>query len=566
MHNTRYAAKRNSGGFAILEALVGLLVLAFGMLALAAFQSTLSLQSDIAKQRSEATRLAQRQIDRLRAFNQRGADGTPGGASLTYVEDVVTPADFTVTSGHTNTTFTVSTAVTVPTGDRYRWLRVAVNWLDRTGATRDVVMNTVVSDGDPGDLGALGVGRTKSTTLRPKNRNINIPYPAVTLSGGQLSAFVPPPGNVVYVFDNSSGNVVQRCVTPSPVPIDGGMTRSGNIVTALATGHPFHSSNTVTIAGASAFNGTFTVTSSVLGTSFTYVLPTPLPLDLSATGGNATLVINLVEGLNLATSGLTCTTLATQAYLLSGYVRFKTSGAAPTAANIDDPSDLTDPTLPLLPDDPATTMLESPLTIDTSATISNVPSTYECYSQRQLTVRNNSTGFELTIAEGATVPAGYSASGAPRFIAYTCIVTPPDDGDGNALTLNKWSGEVKLVALSTGADAWSIGTGSGQYRVCRATGDYNRNGFLSNHEHPRYYRHVTGALDNQNYLVINGTDSCPPDVNSNPLTGDFVNTNTATHQPSVDAVLSFWCGNAACSGSNKNTHETLPAGDPIPME
>lgn len=492
MHNTRYAAKRNSGGFAILEALVGLLVLAFGMLALAAFQSTLSLQSDIAKQRSEATRLAQRQIDRLRAFNQRGADGTPGGASLTYVEDVVTPADFTVTSGHTNTTFTVSTAVTVPTGDRYRWLRVAVNWLDRTGATRDVVMNTVVSDGDPGDLGALGVGRTKSTTLRPKNRNINIPYPAVTLSGGQLSAFIPPPGNVAFVFDNVTGEVVNRCTNLS---------------------------------------------------------------------------VALTEGLNLVGDNTIATCDANfRGYLLSGYVRFKTSGAAPTAANIDDPSDLTDPTLPLLPDDPATTMLESPLTIDTSATISNVPSTYECYSQRQLTVRNNSTGFELTIAEGATVPAGYSASGAPRFIAYTCIVTPPDDGDGNALTLNKWSGEVKLVALSTGADAWSIGTGSGQYRVCRATGDYNRNGFLSNHEHPRYYRHVTGALDNQNYLVINGTDSCPPDVNSNPLTGDFVNTNTATHQPSVDAVLSFWCGNAACSGSNKNTHETLPAGDPIPME
>ena len=485
MHNTRYAAKRNSGGFAILETLVGLLVLAFGMVALAAFQSTLSLQSDIAKQRSEATRLAQRQIDRLRAFNQREADGTPGGTSLTYVEDVVTPADFTVTSGNTNTTFTVSTAVTVPTGDHYRWLRVAVNWLDRTGATRDVVMNTVVSDGDPGDLGAIGVGRTKSTTLRPKNRNINIPYPAVTLSGGQLSAFIPPPGNVAFVFDNVTGEVVNRCTNLS---------------------------------------------------------------------------VALTEGLNLVGDNTIATCDATfRGYLLSGYVRFKTSGAAPSASNIDDPSDLTDPTLPLQP----TTALENPIVIDSSATL-NAPSAYECYSQQQLTVRNNSTGFELTIAEGATVPSGYSSSGAPRFIAYTCIVTPIDH-DTNVTTPKIWSGEVKLVP-TTGTGAWVIGTNSGQYRVCRATGDYNRNGFLSNHEHPRYYRHVSGALDNQNYLVINSNDSCPPDVNSNPLAGDFLDTNTAIHQPSVNAVLSFWCDNAACAGSNKHTYETLPAGDAIPME
>ena len=496
MHNTRYAAKRNSGGFAILEALVGLLVLAFGMVALAAFQSTLSLQSDIAKQRSEATRLAQRQIDRLRAFNQREADGTPGGTSLTYVEDVVTPADFTVTSGNTNTTFTVSTAVTVPTGDHYRWLRVAVNWLDRTGATRDVVMNTVVSDGDPGDLGALGVGRTKSTTLRPKNRNINIPYPAVTLSGGQLSAFIPPPGNVAFVFDNVTGEVVNRCT---------------NLSVALTEG------------------------------------------------------INLVGDNTIATCDATF-----RGYLLSGYVRFKTSGAAPTAANIDDPSDLTDPTLPLIATSSdgttATGPTVNPLVFDASATGTGIaPIRWECYSQRQLTVRNNSAGLELSIADGATVPTGYSDSGAPRFIAYTCIVTPLDDGD--PLTLNKWSGEVKLVP-TTGTGAWDVETISGLYRVCRATGDYNRNGSLSNHEHPRYYRHVTGALDNQNYLVIKRSDSCPTDVNSSPLAGDFVNTNTAMHQPTVNAVPSFWCGNTGCSGPNRYEYEsTLPSvAYAIPME
>ena len=488
MRTKRYAAKRHSGGFAILEALVGMLVLAFGMLALAAFQASLSLNSDIAKQRSEATRIAQQEIDTLRAFRQRGNDGTPGDALRTYLEDVVNVGNRNVTSSFTNTTFTVNRAVTTPTGDRYRWIRVAVTWTDRTNQGRDVVMNTVVSDGDPSDLGALGVGRAGSTTLRPKGRNINIPYPAVTLSGGQQSAFVPPPGNVAFVFDNTTGEVVNRCTN---------------------------------------------------------------------------LTVPLTEGINLVGDATIATCDATfRGYLLSGYVRFKTSGAAPTAANIDDPGDLTDPTLPLLPDDPTTTALESPLVIDGSVTL-NAPSAYECYSQRQLTVRNNSTGQDVTIAEGAVIPTGYSASGAPRFIAYTCIVTPADDGDGDPLTLNKWSGEVGPVP-TTGTGAWLIGTSSGQYRVCRATGDYNRNGILSNHEHPRYYRHVTGALDNQNYLVIRGTDSCPTDVNSNPLAGDFVDTNTAMHQPSPE--LSFRCLTAACSGANKVVYESTTPGAFIPME
>ena len=50
---------RRSGarGFTLLEALIALLVLSFGMLAIAGFQTTLSRNSDLAKQRTEALRL-----------------------------------------------------------------------------------------------------------------------------------------------------------------------------------------------------------------------------------------------------------------------------------------------------------------------------------------------------------------------------------------------------------------------------------------------------------------------------------------------------------------------------
>lgn len=479
----RAPLRRASGGFTLVEALIAMLVLAFGMLAIAGFQANLSRGSDVAKQRSEATRIAQRQMDRLRAFGQRQADGTPadgsaaGDALRTYVEDVVTPgADYQVTSLLTNATFNVNTTVTVPAGDRYRWVRVLVTWNDRAGAQQRVDLNSAVADGDPGDVGLIGVGRGRSTTLRPKNRNINIPYPAVGLLGGQTSAFIPPPGNVIFVFDNTTGNVTLRCT----------------------------------------------------GT------------------------VSLTEGIDLVnTAGVTC--VGFDAYLLSGYIRFKTAGAAPNASNIDDQSDLTDPTQPLLATDLTVSPSIQPLTIDAGGTgITRLPSSYECYSQRQLTVRNNSALSDLTIAEGAAIPAGYSASGAPRFIAYTCIVRPIDH-DGLANTPMLWSGEVRLNPLG-----WVIGSAAAERRVCRYSSDYNRNGLPSNHEHPRFYRDVTGAIDNQNFLVIKGNDACPTDVESNPVAGDYVDTNTATHQPTADAVLSFRCLNAACNGANKVDLE--PAG------
>ena len=49
--------RRIARGIGIIEALVSLLVLALGMMSFAALQARLRLNSDVAKQRSEAVRL-----------------------------------------------------------------------------------------------------------------------------------------------------------------------------------------------------------------------------------------------------------------------------------------------------------------------------------------------------------------------------------------------------------------------------------------------------------------------------------------------------------------------------
>ena len=71
MTTTKHTARQS--GFTLLEALIALLTTAFGMLAIAGLHTELSRGSDVAKQRSEAVRLAQKKIEELRAFQQVAA-------------------------------------------------------------------------------------------------------------------------------------------------------------------------------------------------------------------------------------------------------------------------------------------------------------------------------------------------------------------------------------------------------------------------------------------------------------------------------------------------------------
>jgi type IV pilus modification protein PilV len=626
------AMRRRQSGFTLIEALVALLVMAFGMLAIASLQTTLSRSSDIAKQRSEAVRLAQVKMEELRSFD--GIDS--GSGAYTYADNVVSNTlgeSITATVAGSNTAFTRSWAITRSDGatattgdDLEKWINVQVVWNDRAGQQQRVTLNSVIARNNPVALKGLIAGQARQRVRYPKSRNINIPYPAVTLSGGNTSAFIPPPGTVVYVFDNDTGNILSSCSAPAPSTISAA-ARVGSTVTVTAAGHPFFTGNRVTVSGASAFNGTYTITNAVAGASFTYELTSPLPAAVASTGGTAALVVNLVEGLDLSTSGLSCTAFTTNAYLLSGYVRFKISGAAPNASNVENTTDT-----------PLDLLSSGPLSFSGSAT-GSAPSTYACYAQRQkvvaasnldtetisslvrsggvvtlttvgshtftpglriavefmpvvagttnwnnsftvLSVTSNTLTYaqdgedssvsgggvgnvsliqQITIPEVEAAPSGYTQVES-RFIAYTCIVTPYDDGNATTPAL-VWWGEVTLVP-----SGWSIGSTASTYRVCRFSGDYIANGSVSNHEHPRYYRGVSGALDNQNYLVVRGNDDCPTDVAADPLNADYINTNTVAHQGgSGSPALSFRCVTAACTGGNKVDTEPASATTPVDM-
>lgn len=561
MKRVHIQRRTTQAGFTLIEALIALVVMAVGMLALGGMQIAMNRNSDVAKQRSEAVRLAQLKLEELRSY-----DGLATG-TFTYAADVVSsPADETICptcaaplDSTTNTTFTRSWTVTRNDGvtpavatDPQKWIDVRVAWTDRSGQAQEVRLKSVIARNDPFSLGGLLAGQARSKVRYPKNRNVNIPYPAISLPGG-LSSFKPLASAPNYVFDNTTGHVVGYCN-------DAAIANSISTDTALS------------------FSGT-------------------------------------------VTSGCT----AAAGYLLSGFVSFKTTGAAATAANLDD-DDLTDATQPLHATTPVTidatttgngpashtcysqrqkvvqassgssspqpitgaTRASNEVTVTTPAAhgysvghrvaitaagafgfngsfeILSVPTSLT-FTYAQVGPAAASTGGEVQLIQRITVEESVSTPGyttvKSRFIAYTCVVAPGADEAGTA-----WWGEARLVTDGS----WTLGTTSAERRICRFSGDYIADNAVSNHEHPRYYRRVVGTLDNQNYLVIPGGGTCPPDVNSDPVAGDFVNTNTVTHQPAAAIPeLSFKCTNAACGGSNKVQIENALTGtadsDAIPM-
>lgn len=185
-------------GFTLVEALIALLVMAFGMLALAGMQLQLSRSGDIAKQRTEAMRLAQEQMETLRSYSTITAWNALAGGTNTAT---------------TNATYTRTWALGGASTDKMRPVTVTVTWADRasTADNQTITLASVISQTNPADSGFLGFPLPQNTNLkRPKNRNINIPVPAVSLGGGK-SAYQLAPGGVTVVFSDITGGVVDRC-------------------------------------------------------------------------------------------------------------------------------------------------------------------------------------------------------------------------------------------------------------------------------------------------------------------------------------------------------------------
>lgn len=209
---------RRSSGVSLVEALVALAVMAFGMLAVVGIQSTMRLNSDIAKQRSEATRIGQEALEQLRSYTV--LDTTEGRVAF---EDIRTPpADTTVAGYTTNTTYVVNQVVDDLVANTLKSVRITVTWTDRTGSAQAVVLNSVISGADPALFGALSTMPAGGPAVRPRGRDARLPVSARDLGNG-TSAFKPPESgseNTFLLFDNRTGMIVGLCDVDFSVTIE----------------------------------------------------------------------------------------------------------------------------------------------------------------------------------------------------------------------------------------------------------------------------------------------------------------------------------------------------------
>jgi Tfp pilus assembly protein PilV len=204
---------RRQRGATLLEALVAFLVLSLGMLTVARVQTQLRLNSDIARQRSEAVRLAQQDMETLRAFSVLQA--TAGARSYADISSANNTVDLS-TGYQTNTRYLVSRKVDAGGTPNAKNTSVNVSWTDHAGTTQQVVLNSVIAGSNPAYSGALGVAPSRAPVKGAYARSARIPLTAKDLGNGSSALKPVSSGGVALVFNNLSGEVTARCAGINP--------------------------------------------------------------------------------------------------------------------------------------------------------------------------------------------------------------------------------------------------------------------------------------------------------------------------------------------------------------
>ena len=515
---TNRSLRRATRGIGIVEALVSLLVLALGMMSFAALQARLRLNSDVAKQRSEAVRLAQEDIENFRAIGTLAANGT---IANNFAYSGITAGATARTITGSNATFSLTRSVAdapnsgTITDATMKNLVVTVTWGDRAGTQQTVTLRSMIARSDPAVAASLALPANGSPVRDLLARDIQVPIPAKNLGDGTSAIKPLSGGNVAYVFNNDSGLVTRRCV-------------GGSLATTATN------SLTTSILGAA----TCTDISAYLISGF---VRSSLGSNPSAASPNDLAPGSMAMRVDFDNTPPPSNGQGLWQQLTAGYWPSITGATGTTIG---------------------------------SGTTTYTPS--ECNTEEMKTVRytrpvnftqtNNGTTTTVTsTVEVGIIPVGVAITAAAiapyvglsssdvqnpedtgeRFVAYSCLIYPIDL-DGNNATTAAYTARVAIWPTS----GWSLGTTSSTYKVCRYSADYNLNGGVffpttastagtvltrvDNQEHTYAYLNAQRSLSNQNYLIIEGHRNCPTDgnVEVNGQGGEnYTDETTVTHQP-----------------------------------
>lgn len=203
-------------GATLVEALVAVAVMGFGMLGVLGMQNTLRVNADVSRQRSEAVRIAQETIEAFRRYSVIPV--TAGARSYDAILPVAASAAATAIA---NTTFTVTTAVdTLPSvasaavTAEHKRVTVLVQWRDRNDELQTVQLVSMVSPVAPEVAAGLSAAADAAPIQQQNGRHPTIPSSAVSISGDS-SSFTPPgaQGGLTWTFNNLTGFITKFCTT-----------------------------------------------------------------------------------------------------------------------------------------------------------------------------------------------------------------------------------------------------------------------------------------------------------------------------------------------------------------
>lgn len=207
------AWRRKTAGLSLVEALVAMAVMSIGMLGIVGMQSTLRGNADVARQRAEALRLGQQEIETWRGYVMPAA----GGSGIRFDDLVSGSWAVPAAAGISNADFTVTRTVTDWTLPlRGKTLAVQVTWNDRNGEAQQVRLSTQISRVDPLLAGSTAVAAEGDLLRTVGGRKRGLPPDARDLGDG-TSGFLPPgaaPG-VLWRFDNLTGTLTLCATTAS---------------------------------------------------------------------------------------------------------------------------------------------------------------------------------------------------------------------------------------------------------------------------------------------------------------------------------------------------------------
>ncbi len=204
---------RRQHGISLIEALIALLVLSLGMLTVSQLQSHLRLGSDIARQRAEAVRLGQEDIEALRAYSVLAASG----AARSWAGITSASRNVDASTGYaTHTRYTVAREVVATNALAAKTAAVTVHWNDRDGAALKIVLTTVIAANDPAHGGLLALAPSGVHAKGASARSTRVPLLAKDLGNGSSVMKPTSAGTTALVFDNTSGRVTSLCSGINP--------------------------------------------------------------------------------------------------------------------------------------------------------------------------------------------------------------------------------------------------------------------------------------------------------------------------------------------------------------